>query len=155
VVDALLELLAMTVLIVVCCVFLLLECANVAALYFQPGTDKFNAVGVFSAWEASKAHPEIHALVRYLTWWVAGTKLIFILLLGAILVVGDDTMRVVAVAALMLSILSFFWRLFPTIRRMDAAGQLTMPGYSRVLGVMIAGFLLMLGTGLGFGLASL
>lgn len=144
----------MTVLIIVCCIFLALELANVAALYFRPGTDKFNAVGVFRAWEASKAHPEIHDLVRYLTWWVAGTKLIFILLLAAIMAVGDGTMRVVAVAALMLSILSFFWRLFPLIRRMDSAGQLTIPGYAKVLGVMIAGFLLMLGTGLGFGLAS-
>jgi hypothetical protein len=145
----------MTVLIVTVCVFLLLEAANVGALYFQPGTDKFNAVGVFRAWEASKAHPEIHDLVRYLTWWVAGTKLIFILLLGAVMAFGDDLMRVVAVAALMLSILSFFWRLFPLIRRMDAQGQLTLPHYSRVLGVMIAGFLLMLGVGLGFGAAGL
>jgi hypothetical protein len=144
-----------TVLIVVCCVFLVLEAANVSALYFQPGTDKFNALGVFRAWEASKAHPEIHDLVRYLAWWVAGTKLIFILLLGAIMAFGDGTMRVVAIAALMLSILSFFWRLFPLIRRMDKRGQLTLPDYSRVLGVMIAGFLLMLGIGLGFGVASL
>ena len=72
----------MTVLIAITCVFLLLEIANVAALYFRPGTAKFNAVGVFRAWEASKEHPEIHDLVRYLVYWVAGTKLIFILLLG-------------------------------------------------------------------------
>jgi hypothetical protein len=38
---------------------------------------------------------------------------------------------------------------------MDKRGQLTLPDYSRVLGVMIAGFLLMLGIGLGFGVASL
>ena len=78
----------MTVLIAITAVFLLLEIANVAALYFNPGSAMFNAVGVFRAWETSKEHPEVHDLVRYLTFWVAGTKLIFILLLGSVLIFG-------------------------------------------------------------------
>ncbi len=145
----------MTVLIIIASVFLLLECANVAALYFRPGTTMFNAVGVFRAFEASKADPDVHDLVRYLTFWVAGTKLIFIVLLIAILAFGDDRMRVIAVGALILSILSFFWRLFPLIRRMDARSMLRPPGYSKALGFMIFGFLAALAVALGFGLASL
>jgi len=145
----------MTVLIAITAVFLLLEIANVAALYFSPGSTMFNAVGVFRAWEASKEHPEVHDLVRYLTFWVAGTKLIFILLLGSVLIFGDDRMKVIAVGALILSILSFFWRLFPLIRRMDARSMLQPPGYSKALGFMIFGFLAALVVALGFGFTSL
>ncbi len=145
----------MTALIVITGVFLLLETANVLALYFHPGSDKFNALGVFRAWEASKDHPEIHDLVRYLAYWVAGVKLIVIVLVVAILAFGDDRMRVIAVGALILSILSFFWRLFPLARAMDARSQLNPPGYAKVLGGMIVGFLVALGVALGLGLLSL
>jgi hypothetical protein len=44
------------------------------------------------------------------------------------------------VVALVLSIASFFWRLFPAIRAMDRAGAIEPAGYSTTLGVMIAGF---------------
>jgi uncharacterized membrane protein YbhN (UPF0104 family) len=47
-----------------------------------------------------------------------------------------------SVVALVLSIASFFWRLFPAIRAMDRAGAIEPSGYSTTLGVMIAGFLL-------------
>ena len=134
----------MLVLTIIVSIFLALELANVLALYFHPDTDKFNALGVFKAWEASKEHPPIHDLVRYLAWWVAGTKLIFISLMIAILAYGDARLRVIAVGALVLSILSFFWRLFPLIRRMDRDSQLTSGGYSKVLGLMIAAFVLAL-----------
>ena len=43
--------------------------------------------------------------------------------------------------ALIASILSFFWRLFPIIRSLDQAGQITPPGYATGLGAMIAGFI--------------
>ena len=65
--------------------FLILETFNVLALYFRPGTKKANAVGIFSGWEKSKEDPEVHDFVKYLVWWVAGTKLIFISLLVVIL----------------------------------------------------------------------
>lgn len=145
----------MTVLLSIVAVFLFLEIANVMALYFATGSDKFNALGVFAAWEASKEYPEIHALVRYLAYWVAGTKLIFISLLVVVLMLGDARVQVASVGVLMLSILSFFWRLFPLIRGMDARGQLIPRGYAKVLGGMIVGFLAALGTGLGFGIAAL
>lgn len=142
----------MTLLTIIAAIFLLLECANVLALYFSPGSDKFNALGVFKAWEASKQHPEIHDLVRYLAFWVAGTKLIFIGLMIVILAFGDDRLKILSIGALILSILSFFWRLFPLIRRMDARSELATKGYSRVLGWMICAFLGALGVALGAGL---
>jgi len=39
-----------------------------------------------------------------------------------------------------LTISSFYWRLFPLIRKMDSQSQIEPPGYSKSLGWMIAGF---------------
>ena len=122
--------------------FLGLEAANVTALYFFPGSRYANAVGVFNAWEKSKADPEIHDFVKYLVNWVAGTKLIFLLLLIVILFTANDQTLVYTGVALVVSIASFFWRLFPLIRRMDRAGQVTPKNYSAILGGMIAAFIL-------------
>ena len=119
-------------------VFGLLEVMNVAALYFAPGSRKANGVGVFAAWERSKADPEVHQFVRYLVYWVAGTKLIFLALLVVVITVGSDQVKTAAAAALALSIAVFFWRMFPLVRRMDAAGQVLPHGYPRILGAMIA-----------------
>ena len=123
-------------------VFLSMEWANVIALYFFPGSKYANAVGVFKAWEKSKADPDIHGFVKYLVNWVAGTKLIFILLLITILVIADDRTLMFAGGAMAISIASFFWRLFPLVRRIDRQGQIEPKGYSGVLGWMIAVFIL-------------
>ena len=118
--------------------FGLLELMNVAVLYFAPGSRKANGVGVFAAWERSKADPELHQFVRYLVYWVAGTKLIFLALLAVVLTLGSDQARTAASAVLAVSIAVFFWRMFPLARRMDASGQMVPRGYSNVLGAMIA-----------------
>ena len=132
----------MNLLTIVTIGFLIMEAANVAALYFFPGSKYANAVGVFKAWEKSKTDPEIHDFVKYLVNWVAGTKLIFIILLIVILVVADDRTLVFAGIALVISIASFFWRLFPLIRKMDGEGQIEPEKYSFALGWMIAAFIL-------------
>lgn len=134
----------MGVLTIIVVIFLVLEISNVLALYFATGSDKFNALGVFKAWEASKAHPELHALIRYLAYWVAGTKLIFIFLMVVILWLGDARLQVFAVGALIASIASFWWRLFPLIRSIDADGGLQPAGYAKTLGLMILGFTVIL-----------
>jgi hypothetical protein len=122
--------------------FGILETLNVVILYFAPGFTKGgNGVAVFNAWEKSKSDPELHAFVSYLVNWVAGTKLIFLALLGVIVVLGSPVIRLAAVAALVFSIATFYWRLFPIIRRMDKSGWITPAGYSKTLGWMIAGFL--------------
>jgi hypothetical protein len=117
--------------------FILLELSNVVALYFAPGSKYANAVGVFSAWEKSKQYPEIHDLVKYLVYWVAGTKLIFLLLLTVIIIFADAETQRISVMALVIAILSFYWRLFPLIKKMDQNGQVEPKNYSVVLGVMI------------------
>jgi hypothetical protein len=122
--------------------FLILESTNVVALYFFPDTRYANGIGVFKAWEKSKSNADVHDLVKYLVNWVAGTKLIFILLMIVILAIADDQTLFFAGIALALSIASFFWRLFPMIRKMDRAGQIEPTNYSTTLGVMIGGFIL-------------
>jgi hypothetical protein len=134
--------------------FLILEASNVAALYFFPGSKYANAMGVFKAWKQSKNHPEIHDLVRYLVNWVAGSKLIFILLLIVILVAADERTLIFAALSLVISIASFFWRLFPLIRKMDREGQIEPSNYSAVLGWMIAAFILVFMSGLMFAIFS-
>lgn len=132
----------MNLLTIVTIGFLLMEAANVLALYFFPGSKYANGVGVFKAWEKSKADPEIHDFVKYLVNWVAGTKLIFIMLLIVILYVADEQTLLFAGVAMVISIASFFWRLFPLARKMDRERQLDPPRYSVVLGWMIAAFIL-------------
>lgn len=117
--------------------FILLEASNVLALYFAPGSKRANAVGVFSAWEKSKQYPEIHDFVKYLVYWVAGAKLIFLFLLGGIALLGDLNLQRLSLLALAVATLSFFWRLFPLIRKMDREGQIAPRNYSRGLGGMI------------------
>jgi len=117
--------------------FMLLEFSNVLALYFFPGSKYANSVGVFTAWEKSKQYPEIHHFVRYLVYWVAGAKLIFILLLAVIIIFADMNSQRMSLLALALATLSFFWRLFPIIRKIDKDGQIEPKNYSIILGIMI------------------
>jgi len=132
----------MNLITIVTIAFLILEATNVIALYFFPGSKYANSVGVFKAWEKSKGDPEIHNFVKYLVNWVAGTKLIFILLLIVILFTADEKTLVFTGAALIIAIASFFWRLFPMVRRMDRDDQIEPKNYSAVLGWMILAFIL-------------
>jgi len=118
--------------------FLGMEILNVITLYFKPGSKKSNAVGVFKAWEKSKNDSEIHDFVRYLVFWVAGTKIIFILLIIVIIIFGDPLTQSISIIALIISIATFYWKLFPLIRKMDKENQIEPKGYSIVLGIMIA-----------------
>jgi hypothetical protein len=127
----------MTLIKAVILVFITLEASNVLALYFAPGSKYANAVGVFTAWEKSKQYPEIHDFVKYLVYWVAGTKLMFLLLLATIIIYADISIQRMSLIALLIATLSFYWRLFPLIRRMDRNGQIEPKNYSIVLGIMI------------------
>ena len=113
----------MTLVKIVVSAFMLLELSNVLALYFAPGSKYANAVGVFTAWEASKRDPEIHDFVRYLVYWVAGAKLIFLLLLAVIVLYGDAQVQRMSLVALAVATSSFYWRLFPLIRTWTGAGR--------------------------------
>ncbi len=131
----------MDILSIAIIVFLVLETSNVIMLYFTPGTRMGNGMGVFDAYEKSKKDPEVYALLKYLINWVAGTKIIFIALLIVILIIGDSTTKLYSVIALILTILTYFWRLHPTIKNMDTRGQITPKGYSKTLAIMIVSFM--------------
>lgn len=124
-------------------VFILLETINITILYFKPQSKLGNGIGVFNGWEESKKDPNLHEFVRYLVYWVAGTKLIFIVLLLVILFTGSVTTKLLTLVALILSIATFYWRLYPIIKGLDKKGHITPVGYSKGLGMMIAGFLAM------------
>lgn len=131
----------MEILTIVIIIFIILESANVFILYFKPDSKLGNGVAVFDAWEESKKYPEIHEFIKYLVYWVAGTKLIFIGLLFVIIVIGNSTAQLYSVAVLIISIITFFWRLYPMIRHMDKDNQISPKGYSKTLGIMIAIFI--------------
>ena len=117
--------------------FVILESANVLTLYFFPGSKMANGIGIFKAWEKSKADPEVHDFVKYLVNWVAGTKLIFIALLIVMLIRTDEQSLTFAGVALVLSIATFFWRLYPLIKKMDQDDQIEPRNYSKLLFWMI------------------
>ncbi len=123
--------------------FMFLEMSNVLALYFFPGSKRANAVGVFSAWEQSRQIPELHDFVRYLVYWVAGVKLIFIFLLLGIALFGDPVLQRFSLLVLAVATLTFYWRLFPLIRKMDRNGQIQPRNYSVRLGLMIFSLILL------------
>jgi hypothetical protein len=133
----------MTIIKIVLLVFILLEFSNVVALYFFPGSRRANAVGFFSAWEQSKQFPEIHDLMRYLVFWVAGAKLIFLFLLVLIVAFADLNFQRWSLIALALATVSFYWRMFPLARKMDHDGQIKPKNYSLVLGGMILALILL------------
>ena len=54
---------------------------------------------------------------------------------------STETLRMWAVVAMILSIATYFWRLHPTIKKLDAMGCITPKGYSKALGWMISGFM--------------
>lgn len=132
----------MDILSIVLAVFGTLELANVLLLYLAPGSRRGNSIGFFDAYEKSRNDPEVFALVTYLVNWVAGTKLIFIVLLIGIIITGSPATKVFSAIALVFSIMTFYSRLYPAIRKMDENGQITPQGYSRTLAVMILVFIL-------------
>ena len=132
----------MSLLSIAILIFIVMESANVAILYFWPGSRLGNGVGVFNAF-SNPENEQQRLFASYLVNWVAGVKLIFIFLLTVILVIGTEQVKLWAVVAMLLSIATYFWRLHPTIKKLDAMGCITPKGYSKTLGWMIAGFLIM------------
>ena len=132
----------MSLLSIAILIFIIMESADVAILYFWPSSQMGNGVGVFNAFH-NRESDEQRLFTSYLVNWVAGVKLIFIFLLAVILVIGTEQVKLWAVVAMILSIATYFWRLHPTIKKLDAMGCITPKGYSKALGWMITGFMLM------------
>ncbi len=83
-----------------------------------------------------------------MAYWVAGVKLIFIFLLLVVLLTGNETTKIWAVVAMIISIATYFWKLHPIIKKLDSLNKISPKGYSKTLGLMISGFLLMFSTAL-------
>ena len=126
---------------IVITLFIVLETGNILMLYFFPDFNMGNGMGAFKAWAKSKEDPVMGDLASYLVNWVAGTKLIFIGLLLVLLFTADQPALVITAGVMALAISSFYWRLFPLIRKMDREGQIEPAGYSKTLGWMILVFI--------------
>lgn len=129
-------------------VFCIMELGNVFILYFKPDSKLGNGVAVFNSWFDIKHDDSISLFAYYMAYWVAGVKQIFIFLLLVILFTGSNTTKIWAVVAMILSIATYFWKLHPVIKKLDKMGKITPKGYSKTLGYMISGFLLMFSTAL-------
>ena len=123
--------------------FIIMELSNVIILYFKPEFKYGNGISVFKFYEESKKDEASHLFVKYMTNWVAGTKLIFILLLAVILFLGDEQLKIYAVIVMIISISTYYFRLRPIINKLDSFGKIKPVGYSKNLTRMITGFMLM------------
>lgn len=135
--------------------FIVLETSNVLILYFAPDSRLGNGVAVFNPWFAAQENKPMGLFARYLVNWVAGTKLIFIALLIAILATAGDTTKIAAVFAMIASIATYYVGLHPVIKTLDEIGEITPAGYSKTLFAMISGFQVVFAVAAVVGIATL
>lgn len=129
-------------------IFCIMELGNVLILYFKPDSKLGNGVAVFDAWRDVKEDKNLDLFAHYMAYWVAGVKLIFIFLLLVVLLTGNEITKIWAVVAMIISIATYFWKLHPIIKKLDSLNKINPKGYSKTLGLMISGFLLMFSTAL-------
>ena len=129
-------------------IFCIMELGNVLILYFKPDSKLGNGVAVFDAWKDVKENKNLDLFVHYMAYWVAGVKLIFIFLLLVVLLTGNEITKIWAVVAMIISIATYFWKLHSIIKKLDSLNKINPKGYSKTLGLMISGFLLMFSTAL-------
>ena len=124
-------------------------------LYFLQNNCKFNGACIFSGWEKSKADTEVHALIRYLVNWLAGVKMIVVALVLVLVFTAPENTLVAATIALVITVASFYWRLYPMLRSADKVGQLKPRGHAKRLSIMVMGLELSLIFGVAIQLVSL
>ncbi len=140
----------MKMLDIIIVLFIAMESANVLILYFFPSFKYGNGVSVFKGWEESKQDEAMHLFIKYMKNWVAGTKVIFIVLLILVLIFADDNLKVLSAMMMILSICTYYVGLHPIIRKLDKLGKLQQKGYSGQLFFMITGFILAFLAGLAY-----
>lgn len=124
-------------------IFCIMEMGNVLILYFATDSKLGNGVAVFDSWHDSKKDDAMNLFSHYMAYWVAGVKLIFILLLLVVLFTGSELIKIWSVVVMILSIATYFWKLHPIIKKLDSMGKISPKGYSKTLGIIIRGFLIM------------
>ncbi len=117
-------------------VFTFIEFLNIMILYFNPTFKYGNSVGVFKDYTGEPFQ-------RYMVNWVAGTKLIFIMMGIVVLLLGSVQVQFWTCVVLVISITSFYFRLYPIIRSLDQDGKIEPVGYHKTLNYMIIAFLVM------------
>lgn len=125
-------------------VFASIEGLSILELYFMQDRCMFNGVAMFSGWEISKEVPEVHGLVRYLVNWVAGMKLIVVGLLVVLALTAPAQTLLMAGIVLVLTVASFFWRMFPIACKFDKHEFIQPKGRAKTMGMMVAGLELVL-----------
>jgi len=123
-------------------VFVFIEFLNIMMLYFMPESKMGNGVGVFNDYLELKDNDKVNDFVGYLINWVAGAKLIFIMIGIVVVVFGNYDTQLFTVVALIISILSFYWRLYPAIRKLDKENKISPKGYYKTLNYMIISFVI-------------
>ncbi len=121
--------------------FIILELSNVLVMYFFNETTIANGVGVFKNF-IEQEDQGTKDLIRYLIYWVAGTKLIFMSLLLVIIIFGDQTMKQAAVLVLSASVGIFYLKMYPLVKKIELDGGITTKNYSRNLAIIIFIFIL-------------
>ncbi len=124
-------------------IFIILESFNVFIMYHIPEFKHGNGMGVFKEWERSKENEASHLFAQYMKNWVAGTKLIFIVLLSGILFLGNEQIKLVSAVLMIVSIATYFVHLHPIIKKLDELDEIQPKGYSNTLSIMVSSFLLM------------
>ncbi|MBI9044011.1 MAG: hypothetical protein JEZ06_05975 [Anaerolineaceae bacterium] len=119
--------------------FAITETLNLLELYFMQDNCIFNGACIYTAWEKSKQIPEVNELMRYLINWIAGIKLIVVGLVLVLVFTAPEQTLIWSAVVMILTIGSFFWRMYPMMRKADDAGQILAKGRSRLLAYMVAG----------------
>jgi hypothetical protein len=119
-------------------VFAFVETLNMLELYFMRDKSVFNGVSIFKGWEKSKTDPEVYEFVQYLINWLAGVKLIVLALVVILVFTASERTLILSAIVLVIAVASFYWRLYPMIRKMDNGGNIQPGGRSRQLGLMVA-----------------
>lgn len=120
-------------------VIMAVEVLSVLELYFLQDRCIFNGVAMFKICVLAREDPDLFGMVRYLVNWIAGVKLIVIGLLGVIVLTAPENTILYAAISLVITIASFFWRMFPAVRKFDDAGLIEPAGRARMLGWMVLG----------------
>lgn len=117
-------------------IFTVIESLNILTLYFNSKSKMGNGIGVFKAYTKDQEQ-DTRLLLKYLVDWVAGTKLIFVMLGLVIAFLGSYETQKFAMIAYIVSIVTFYFRLYPNIKKMDKLGYIDPKGYSKTLNLMI------------------
>ncbi|MCY3415017.1 MAG: hypothetical protein INQ03_25425 [Candidatus Heimdallarchaeota archaeon] len=131
----------MNIIEIILLIFVFLELGNVFTLYFNHTTTLANGMGAFKILQED-LDENVRDITDYLIYWVAGTKVIFMGLLLVIIFLATPVVQFFAVLVMMITTMLYYYKLHPLIKKMDNKDMIQPKGYSRILGILIAVFIL-------------